>query len=173
MKIETRRLILRKHKLEDFKRFWDMINDPEAKKYTGGVTHLEYSERLKLFKEECDIPFSDEAIEFAVIDKKSGKYLGYCGFRNSIELKEKEFLYGYCQDCWGHGYGFEAAEVVLQYLFKTLCHDSYVATVHPDNIASARILKKLGFKKKKTIIVEDNEKVDYYVIRKCIFLFRR
>lgn len=172
MVIETSRLLMRKPQLQDFDRFWGMINDPVAKQYTGGITKLKYNQRLELFKEDCIIPFSDDAIEFAVIEKESGKYLGYCGFRSSDDLGGNEFLYGYCQDCWGQGYGFEAADAVLQYLFKTLRHDSYIATADAANIATVKILKKLGFRRTSQLASENIGVVDKYVIEKGNYLAR-
>lgn len=147
-----------------------MINDPVVKQYTGGVTQLNYIQRLELFKKDCAEPFSNNALEFAVIDKESGKYLGYCGFRFSTELGGNEFFYGYCRDYWGQGYGFEDADALLQYLFTVLCHDSYIATVNTYNIASIKILKKLGFRKVSQLAIEGIGAVDKYVIEKKDYL---
>lgn len=170
MEIETKRLFLKKHELQDFNRFWDMINDPVAKQYTGGVTQLNYNQRLELFENECSEPFSNNAIEFAVREKYSGKYLGYCGFRISPELGGNEFFYGYCRDCWGQGYGFEAAYAVLRHLFTVLSHDSYIATVDTDNIASVKLLKKLGFRNANKIVSEGLGGVERYIIEKKDYL---
>lgn len=147
MHIETDRLILRKHALKDFDRFWEMLNDPVAKRYTGGVTRLGYAERLALYREDMALPFSEEGAEFAVIEKGSRRYVGYCGFRYCDELNEYELFYGYCRDAWGQGYGTEAARAVLDYAFRTYAHPQYVATVEKGNAASVRVLEKLGFHK--------------------------
>ena len=163
--LETDRLLLRKARPEDFDRFWGMVTDPIAKRYTGGVTNLTYGERKALFEKECASPFSDQAAEFAVTEKRSGKYLGYCGFRVSKELGGNEFLYGYCRDSWGRGYGTEAAEAVLRYLFKTLPYDSYVAGVNAQNVASVKIVEKLGFRKYRQVTDED-ETYDLYEIER-------
>lgn len=170
MEIETKRLFLKKHEPQDFNRFWDMINDPVAKQYTGGVTQLNYIQRLEMFKKECSEAFSNNDIEFAVREKDSGKYLGYCGFRISAELGGNEFFYGYCRDCWEQGYGFEAADAVLRYLFTAFSHDSYIATADTHNIASVKILKKLGFKNIDQIVCEDLGAVDRYIIEKKDYL---
>ena len=168
MKIETQRLLLRKHELRDFERFWEMISDPVAKQYTGGVTQLEHSDRQAQFKEECEAPFSDSAVEFAVVEKESNKYLGYCGFRFSTEMGANEFLYGFCQDSWGRGYGYEAASAVLQFLFATYSHKKYVATTDAANIASAKILKKLGFRKVGLVSADDVGVVEMYEIDRLL-----
>lgn len=163
MEIVTSRLVLREYKLNDFDSFWEMINDPTVKKYTGGVTELSYDERLEIFKEDIRQGFTDEVAEFAVALRSSGEYIGYCGFRYSEALKGNEILYGYRQKAWGQGFGHEAAFSVLHYLFGELRCDRYVALAVADNAASVRILLKLGFKKVCTEC-ENGGKVDLYEI---------
>lgn len=169
MMIESSRLILRKPELGDFDRFWDMVNDPIAKQYTGGVTTLNYNQRLELFASECAEEFSSEGAEFAVIQKDSGKYLGYCGFRFSDELDGNEFLYGFCRDSWGNGYGFEAAHTALTALFRSYMHDTYISTVHAENAASIRILEKLEFIRREITTSADAGHPLQYILRKKNF----
>lgn len=146
MQIETDRLLLRKHRIEDFERFWGMITDPIAKRFTGGITKLSYEQRFKLFCEDCNIPFSEDGIEFAVIEKSSMKYIGYCGYRVSEELEGYELFYGYCRDSWGKGYGFEAAAAAVAFFFDQAGIGRLVAACDKENIATVRILDRLGFK---------------------------
>lgn len=166
MEIITERLILREPRIDDFKRYWSMLIDPVAKKYTGGVTQSDYDSRLQIFKQEISQTFFESAAEFSVIRREDNLYIGYCGFRYSDELNGNEFLYGYCQDAWGHGYGYEAALNNLKYLFSEFRSVEYIATSDPDNTASIRILTKLGFKKISKINNEDREIELFKLVRK-------
>lgn len=47
--------------------------------------------------------------------------------------------------CWGKGYGTEAALGALEYAWGKLQLSKVYAGHHPDNRASEKILKKLGF----------------------------
>ncbi len=47
---------------------------------------------------------------------------------------------------WGLGYATEAVSGVLQYAFETLDLDRVVAIARPENVASLRVLDKLGFR---------------------------
>jgi RimJ/RimL family protein N-acetyltransferase len=143
MPISTHHLILREPKLEDFDRYWLMINDPVAKKFTGGVTKLKYEERLKLFTSDL-ANITEPVIEFSVIEKSSGSYLGYCGFLQTDKACEGELIFGYCRDSWGKGYGYEAAKAVCEYGFKVLTYTHITALVSKNNIATLKILNKLG-----------------------------
>ena len=162
VRIETPRLVLRRHGEEDYDRFWSMMTDPEAKRFTGGVTTLSYMERRKLFVKES-------AMELAVAEKIGNRYLGYCGFRLSEELKGWEFLYGYCRDTWGKGYGGEAAKAFLRYLFDAMPHSEYVAAADDANAASVRILTGLGFQRTGTLILEGLGTVNRYVLTRANF----
>lgn len=166
MQIETERLCLRKHRIEDYDRFYGMITDPVAKRFTGGVTPLTYEQRFKSFREYCGMPFSKKGVEFAVIEKSSMMYIGYCGFRNSKDVEGNEFLYGYCRDSWGKGYGFEAAHSAVSFFFGTIGIDSLVAISDRENIASIKILDRLGFKFTEQIIIDGLGALDKYMLYK-------
>ena len=45
---------------------------------------------------------------------------------------------------WGRGLATEAARVSVQYGFESLGVETIVAIVHPDNVASQRVIEKLG-----------------------------
>jgi hypothetical protein len=47
--------------------------------------------------------------------------------------------------CWGKGFGTEAALGALEYAWEKLQLSKVYAGHHPDNHASEKILKKLGF----------------------------
>lgn len=47
-------------------------------------------------------------------------------------------------DHWGRGYASEAAEALVRYLFTDLGVNRVEASLHPDNVASARVLESCG-----------------------------
>lgn len=166
MHLETERLLLRKHEQIDFNRFWELVTDPIGKQYTGGTTKLTYEDRFKLYQEEYLQPFNDKWVELAIIEKEKNIYLGYCGMRYIEELGEYEFFYGLHQDSWRKGYAFEAGKVFLNYLFQTYSHQAYCAIVEAENIASKKLLDKLGFQLVKQITDENEKILDYYLMEK-------
>ena len=137
MIMETEKLLLRKPLLEDFDEYWFMKNDEMATKYTGGITPYRYEERLDLYKKEW--VFADQNTEFSIILKANGAYIGYCGF-----VDKNELLYGIKRSEWQKGYGYEAAAAMITYGFKLLNLSHVIATVNPQNIASEKILQKIG-----------------------------
>jgi RimJ/RimL family protein N-acetyltransferase len=60
---------------------------------------------------------------------------------------------GYCLDesAWGHGYATEAAQAVLRWAFDTLDLNRVQAEADTRNVASARVLEKVGFVREGTL----------------------
>jgi RimJ/RimL family protein N-acetyltransferase len=60
---------------------------------------------------------------------------------------------GYClnQTEWGRGYATEAARTLLQWAFDTLDLNRVQSETDTRNIASARVLEKLGFELEGTL----------------------
>jgi ribosomal-protein-alanine N-acetyltransferase len=48
------------------------------------------------------------------------------------------------RDCWHRGLATEAARAIAGFAFDTLHADQLYAVCHPDNVASARVMQRLG-----------------------------
>jgi RimJ/RimL family protein N-acetyltransferase len=154
MQLETERLLLREPQAIDFDRYWQMVTDPVAKKYTGGVTRLTRDQRREQFLQDCRLATESSLPEFSVVDKSNQRYIGYCGFRHSPEWDAPELIFGYCRDAWGQGFGQEAAQAVMKHGFCCLGLDTVIATTHRHNVASAKILIRIGMLKVDQISAE-------------------
>lgn len=55
------------------------------------------------------------------------------------------FFYQIIRDFWGKGYGFEAADALLNYIYEKHPQASVIADAVVDNPGSIKILSKLGF----------------------------
>lgn len=75
--------------------------------------------------------------------KDSNKLIGYGGIMPFID--GYEFGYIIAKEYQNRGYGFEIAKAQLEYIENNLKARAY-ATSHPKNIASIRIIEKLGLK---------------------------
>jgi ribosomal-protein-alanine N-acetyltransferase len=52
---------------------------------------------------------------------------------------------------WGNGYATEAAQASLQYGFEHVKLEHIIALVHPENLASQRVIDKCGMSYQETI----------------------
>ncbi|MBC8263381.1 MAG: GNAT family N-acetyltransferase [Anaerolineales bacterium] len=81
---------------------------------------------------------------WAVEPRSKKQLIGWSGLQFLPETEEVEVGYLLDQPFWGKGLATEAAQVCLQYGFENFDIESIVAIVHPENIASQRVIEKLG-----------------------------
>ena len=79
-------------------------------------------------------------------------FIGWCSL-NRWNPDYRSASQGYCFDnaAWGHGYATEAARVLLRWAFGTLDLNRVQAETDTRNVASARVLEKLGFVREGTL----------------------
>ena len=70
--------------------------------------------------------------------------IGWCGLQFLPETNETEVAYMLEMEQWGQGFGTEVARYSLRYGFIDLGIEKIVAIVHPNNLASRKVIKKLG-----------------------------
>ena len=81
-----------------------------------------------------------------VFERCSGRLVGFAGFLRSGG-EPPNLLYGVHPDCWGRGYATEAAAAVLRYAVEGLGVGGVRADVDEPNVASVRVLEKLGMRR--------------------------
>ena len=83
---------------------------------------------------------------FAVHDGVSDEFMGECGLRYVDEGGLVEVSYGFFPRFQGAGRATEGALACLEHGFKTLGLPAIVAFSRSDNVASHRVLEKIGMK---------------------------
>jgi ribosomal-protein-alanine N-acetyltransferase len=81
---------------------------------------------------------------WAVVPRAGQTCIGWAGLEFLPEMNEAEVAYLLGKDYWGQGLATEAALASVQYGFKTLGLPRLVGIVHVDNLASQRVMEKLG-----------------------------
>jgi [ribosomal protein S5]-alanine N-acetyltransferase len=76
----------------------------------------------------------------------SSELLGFCGLRLADVVPEPELLFGLTEAHWGRGLAAEAARAVLGYAFDDLRLTAVGAATDAGNVASARVLDRLGMR---------------------------
>lgn len=88
---------------------------------------------------------------WAIVESGSSKMVGYCGLRYLDELNEVEVLYGLAKAHWGRGTATQAVKAAVLYGFNVANLDKLIAMALPDNLASRRVIEKVGLQYEKTI----------------------
>jgi len=82
------------------------------------------------------------------VDRLSdGAFLGWCGLvRWNPDHRSASLGFCFADAAWGHGYATEAAGALLRWAFDTLDLNRVQAETDTRNLASARVLEKLGMR---------------------------
>jgi [ribosomal protein S5]-alanine N-acetyltransferase len=81
---------------------------------------------------------------WAVQQLTSAELIGWAGLQYLPDTDENEVAYLLGQPFWGQGFATEAAGASLDFAFNSLGLSSIVGIVHHENLASQRVLEKLG-----------------------------
>lgn len=81
---------------------------------------------------------------WAAADRADGTLIGWCGLGFLEETEETEIKYLFKSSHWGRGIATEAAAVCVDYAFRKVNLQEIIGLTHPENIASQRVLEKIG-----------------------------
>jgi RimJ/RimL family protein N-acetyltransferase len=79
-----------------------------------------------------------------VVWREKPGFLGWCCLVPLEDSGLIEIGYRYVRAAWGQGVATEAGRAVLDHGFRALGLDPIVAVARPENLASRRVLEKLG-----------------------------
>ncbi|MCX5387284.1 GNAT family N-acetyltransferase [Streptomyces sp. NBC_00083] len=87
------------------------------------------------------------------IDRASdGAFIGWCGLTGwNPVFRSASLGYVFDEAAWGHGYATEAAHALLRWAFDALDLNRVQAETDTRNVASARVLEKVGFVREGTL----------------------
>ncbi len=139
----TSRLMLRETTTDDGQVMYDLNNDPEVIKYTGDPP-FESVDAATQFLADYDHFEKYNRGRWAVVDRESNEVLGWCGLKYHPDNGENDLGYRLFKKHWGKGYATEASHLALQYGFRRLGLDSVIARAVKENVASIKVMNKLG-----------------------------
>jgi len=103
---------------------------------------------------------------WAVLLKETDTFIGYAGLQYLPDSSEVEVLYGLAKPYWGQGLAFDAGQTALRYGFETLQLPRLIGMAFPANVASCRILEKLGLKLTTELPQFHGPELNYYLLKR-------
>lgn len=143
LKLETERLLLRRYHPEDAEQcFAFLSNEQDAYMDCSKAFHemgTEHQELMGLF--------AQRESQYMITLKESGEVIGTINVfaDESRAVDTMEIGYSIAHAHQRKGYAFEALSVLFNLLQNDLCLEMVTAGVLPENIASEKLLRKLGF----------------------------
>jgi len=143
--LHTDRLHLRPRTLEDVDASLAMDLDPRVHRYIFAKAPDPDRHREQI-RSRITSGWPSVGGVWAVEWRDQPGFLGWCGLFPLGHCGLIEIGYRYVPAAWGQGIASEAAAAVLDHGFRQLALDPIVAVTHPDNLASQRVLEKIGLR---------------------------
>ncbi len=167
---ETPNLILRELVDTDDKGMFELDSNPEVLKYlyTELQTNIQQSRDVIIFIRK---QYADNGIgRWAVIEKHSGDFVGWAGLKLVTMVLNNQTNYydvGYrlIPRYWGKGYATETAKASVTYGFNEMKLTKICATASIHNLASRRVLEKVGLTFVNEFLYEGNPEAWYEIVK--------
>ncbi|MBI5668736.1 MAG: GNAT family N-acetyltransferase [Chloroflexi bacterium] len=144
--LETERFRLRQITPDDAADIFHILSSPQVHQHLGRqpMTSMEEAERrVQAYRATFD---RHEGIPWAITRRGERPVIGTVVFWHlNPDHYRAELGYLLAPEWWGQGIATEAAQAVLAFGFTTMGLHSVEAQTAPENIASRRVLEKLGF----------------------------
>jgi len=141
---ETPRLLLRQFTIEDAPLILALNSDPEVVKYVHEPTLRTEEDAKNILLNNILPQYKKDLGRWAIHIKDNKEFIGWCGLKYRPELDEIDLGYRLSQKAWGKGLATEAAKHTLDHGFKTLTLGLITGRAHIENIASIKVLEKIG-----------------------------
>jgi RimJ/RimL family protein N-acetyltransferase len=149
--LETERLKLRGHRLEDFAACAAMWADPVVARYIGGKPLTEeesWTRFLRYVGHWALMGFGYWVVE----EKATGSFIGEMGFANLKRNMEPslgdtpEIGWVFASQAHGKGYATEAVRAAVAWGDLHFGQSRTACIIHPENLASIRVAEKCGYR---------------------------
>jgi RimJ/RimL family protein N-acetyltransferase len=152
---ETPHLILRRITEADASLILALNSDPAVLKYLHEPV-LQNEEHAREIIRNIILPqYENNLGRWAIITKGNNEFIGWCGLKHRPELEEIDLGYRLKPTVWGNGFATEAAAATLDHGFKKLHLSIITGRAHVENIASLKVLEKIGMTFIKEEVVDD------------------
>ena len=159
--LQSTHLLLRDFVAEDWREVYAYTSLPEACRFEPwGPYSAEEARALVQGRIEAAGVKPRTAFGLAVVFPKTGTVIGEGGLAiHSQSFRTGEISYIIHPEYWRHGFATEVAFTLLSFGFTTLNLHRIFATCDPRNVASQRVLQKLGMqcegRMRETLLLRD------------------
>lgn len=156
-KLETERLSLRMITTKDAPFMLALFNSPGWLKYIGDRNVHTEAEAEAYIKKFYLTSYTENGYgSYAVVLKDCNTTIGSCGVYKRPNLDNPDIGFAFLPDYLGKGYGYEAANAVMEYARKELGMKTILGFTVEYNQPSIKLLEKLGLSKMGTYTFEND-----------------
>jgi len=145
--LETSNLILRRMQETDSSAVFRILADDEVTKYYDDETFTEVSQATSQIKAWENGFVNKRCIRWGIARKGEREIVGSCGYYGFHTWHMRASIgYELARSFWRQGIMTEALEAIIDLGFREMSLNRIDAVVMPENSASIKLLKKLGFR---------------------------
>lgn len=146
--LRTERLLLRPLHYPDAAALFAIFSDPRVTRYLSKPPWPGIDVAHERIARDMEAMGTGRYACFGIQNEHDGKLLGECSLFNFQEQSRRaEVGYTLAFESWGKGYMNEALSSLLEFGVSQLGLNRVEADIDPRNVASARTLERLGFRK--------------------------
>jgi len=150
--VETERLILSGHRMEDLDAMVDFFATDRSKFVGGPMDRSDcWRGTLRGLGHWAMRGYGIWHVE----EKARGKVIGWAGILHHIEWPEPELAYTLFNGFEGKGYAFEAASAAREYVAREFGLDRVISLIADENTRSQALAKRMGAVCEKDTVVMD------------------
>jgi RimJ/RimL family protein N-acetyltransferase len=148
----TARLRLRPVAADDADALYSLHSDARVLRYWDSPPWADRARAERFVRASRQMADDGTGVRLAVDRASDSTFIGWCSLgRWNPDYRSAALGYCYGEAAWGHGYATEAARALLGWAFDTLDVNRVQAETDTRNLASARVLEKLGFVREGTL----------------------
>lgn len=163
---ETERLTVRQYALSDVDKLFRMMSDRRVHTYTKDRDKpwdMRRTEDYIRYMINRDFRTLD-CFHGAVIEKGTNQLIGLCGL-NPYRANEPEIEWKIDVPYWNKGYATELGRQIINLAFALTNIKGIYGMAWPENVASRKVLEKIGMKYLGNRTFRDREDAFYYIAK--------
>lgn len=160
--LETDRLLLREFDISDAESFYELNLNPNVIKFTGNSAFKDIDEAKEFLENYSDYQRNGFG-RWLVINKSTQEFLGWCGLKYDEKLDETDIGFRFFENFWNQGFATESAKACIDYGFKELNLKTIVGRAMKENLASIKVLEKIGLHYEKDFVFDGKDGVVYKI----------
>lgn len=156
---ESERIHFKKSSISHFEDWLAFYEDPSTSIHWNAVLEEPLIECQKWFDKQQFRYDNDLGGMNALIEKETGKLIGFCGLliQTVDELTEMEIGYSLLPKFWYKGYATEAAKKCMDFAFTNNFAESLISIISLSNKPSENVARKNGMTIEKTTVYRMND----------------
>ena len=157
--LETERLVLREITTGDAEFMYQLMNDASWLRFIGDRNIKSIEAAKEYISNKIRTSYKTFGFGFYLVSlKENDAPLGVCGLIKRPTLEHVDVGFAFMPEYRNKGYGYESCVAIMDYAKDELGIDYIVAITDLDNIASIKLLEKLGLKFDKVMQLDGEKK---------------